>query len=220
MDSSFATVAAAISDSLVDTNYWPAVAARHLAAGKYSVVAELCREHLTESPDLLSGRLLYARALYEANQIESASEQFYQALALDPANSVALKYLGDIAYQAGDEFAAFAYYARILELDPDCQGIKSDLKPRPEQTTRTISLVRHEKTEAPIAVPLRTIPFITETMGDLYLQQGHPRLAAEVFRTLHEQAPRPSLLEKLKQAEEKAREKEKRITEHATIPNQ
>lgn len=208
------------SDFTSDTSYWLAAAARHLAAGKYSAVVELCKEHLAESADLLSGRLLYARALFEAGQTESASEQFYQALALDPDNSVALKYLGDIAYKTGDEFTAFSYYARILELDPNCRGIKSDLKPKTTQTTRTINLVRHEETAAPVTGPLRAIPFYTETMGDLYLKQGHPRLAAEVFRTLNEQTPRPSLLEKLKQAEDKARDKEKRTTEHATIPNQ
>lgn len=208
------------SGRLAEINYWPALAARHLASGKYSAVVELCKEHLTESPELLSGRLLYARALFEAGQVESASEQFYQALSLDPDNCVALKYLGDIAFKSGDEFTAFSYYHRIFELDPYCHGIKSDLKPRPEQSTRTISLVRHEETAAPVSGPLRPIPFYTETMGDLYLKQGHARLAAEVFRTLNECAPRPSLLEKLKLAEEKARDKEKRTTEHATIPDQ
>ena len=219
MDSNSATSLLG-SDSLAETNYWPAVAASYLATGKYSAVVELCKEHLAESPELLSGRLLYARALFEAGQMESASEQFYQALALDTDNCVALKYLGDIAFRTGDEFAAFSYYSRVLELDPHCRGIRSELKPKPAQTTRTINLVRHEETAAPVTGPLRSIPFYTETMGDLYLKQGHARLAAEVFRTLNESAPRPSLLEKLKLAEEKARDKEKRTTEHATIPDQ
>ena len=190
-----------------------------LAEKKFSVVVELCKEHLADSPDLLSGRILYARALCEAGQMDLAIEQFYHVLALDPDNVVALKYLGDISYKSGDEFTAFSYYARVLELDPHCRGIKSDIAPRENQTTRTISIVRREESPAPAVGPLRAIPFFTETMGDLYFKQGHPRLAAEVFRTLHEQNPRPILLEKLKHAEEKARDKEKRISEHVTIPN-
>ncbi len=207
-------------DSLAERNYWPAAAARNLAAGKYSAVVELCKEHLTESPDLLSGHLLYARALYEAGQIENSTEQFYRVLALDPDNAVALKLLGDIAFNAGDEFTAISYYSRILELDPFCEGIACALRPSTPQTTLKVTMVHRGET-APIesAAPLRAIPFYTETMGDLYLRQGHARLAAEVFRTLHERAPRPHLLEKLKQAEDKARDKEKRISEHVTNTN-
>ena len=207
-------------DSLADQNYWPASAARHLAAGKYSAVVELCKEHLPDSPEILSGHILYARALYEAGQVESAVEQFYQVLALDPDNAVALKHLGDIACKSGDEFTAISYYSRILELDPFCRGVVSELKPKAPQTTLKVTLVqRSETTPSEIAAPLRAIPFYTETMGDLYFRQGHARLAAEVFRTLYGQTPRPHLLEKLKQAEDKARDKEKRISEHATITN-
>jgi len=219
MDHSSGGIISPSVDSLADRNYWPAVAARFLSEGRFSAVVELCKENLPDFPDLLSGHILFARALHEAGQTESAAEQFYRVLALDPNNAVALKYLGDIAFKAGDEFTAISYYARILELDPFCQGIRSDVKRRDMQTTRSITLVHHEDTAAPAVGPLRTIPFYTETMGDLYLRQGHARLAAEVFRTLHERAPRPHLLEKLKQAEDKARDKEKRISEHVTITN-
>jgi len=206
-------------DSLANQNYWPAVAARFLSEGRFSAVVELCKENLSDSTGLLSGHILLARALYEAGQTESAAEQFYQVLALDPDNAVALKHLGDIAFKAGDDFTTISYYSRILELDPFCQGIKSGLKPKDAPTTLKVTLVHHSESVPPAVGPLRTIPFFTETMGDLYLTQGHARLAAEVFRTLYKRTPRPHLLEKLKQAEDKARDKEKWISEHATITN-
>ncbi|MBU0982891.1 MAG: hypothetical protein KKA42_03410, partial [candidate division Zixibacteria bacterium] len=54
----------------------------------------------------------------------------------------------------------------------------------------------------------RSIPFFTETMGDLYLAQGHSRLAAEVFRHLIDQNDNPRLADKLMQAEGKTKERE------------
>jgi len=206
-----------LADRMAQNAYWPALAAIRLRERKYSAVVELCKEHLSETPGLISGRLFYATALFKAGQTESASEQFYRVLADDPNNIVALKYLGDIAFKSGDEFTAYAYSHRILEIDPLCSGINSDLAPRSTESTRTVTLVHGSESVSPQPSELRAIPFYTETMGDLYLKQGHARLAAAVYRSLHQQTLRPHLLEKLKQAEDKARDKEKRISEHVTI---
>ena len=105
-------------ETLHSRGYWPTLAGRYLQEGKYSKAVETCKEYLAEAPELLSGRLIYARALYHAGQIDSAAEQFYYVLALDPDNLAALKYLGDIQYAAGQEVAAMASYQRVLELDP------------------------------------------------------------------------------------------------------
>ena len=87
--------------------------------------------------------------------------------------------------------------------------IISPIRKRRTTTTRTITLARGSETRpAPAEAPLREIPFYTETMGDLYMKQGHPRLAAEVFRRLCESGTAPRLGEKLAQAESKIREKE------------
>ena len=203
-------------DTFAEQGYWPAVAKRRLEEKKYSAVVELCKEQLEESPELFSGWLIYATALFKAGQTESASEQFYRVLAHDPDNVVALKYLGDIAYSQSDEVTAFSFYLRVLEIDPFCEGVSSELKTRDREFTRTVTLTRGEETAAPPAGELRGIPFYTETMGDLYLAQGHPRLASAVFRSLYQQSARPRLLEKIRLAEEKIKDKEKRTTEHVT----
>jgi tetratricopeptide (TPR) repeat protein len=202
--------------SLADQGYWPAVASRRLAEGKYSAVVELCRENLSESPELVSGLLLQAIALHRAGQQESATEQFYQVLSLDPDNIAALKYLGDIAASAGDNMTALAYYGRVLEIDPYCRGLRCALAPRATESTRTVRLVRSEEPAPANTAELRAIPFVTETMGDLYLAQGHARLAATVFGTLHEQTHHPRLLQKLRTAEERIKDREKRTNEHVT----
>ncbi len=194
---------------LARQGYWPAWAAESLAAGKLSEVVQLCRERLADDPSLLSGRLLYARALVELNQIESAREQLYMALAVDPDNLVAHKLLGDCAYQSGDDLSGMAHYERVLEIDPDSHGLCCAVKAMPNERTHIITITRPEEpVVAAEPMPLRSIPFYTETMGDLYLAQGYPRLAATVYKVLHERSRHPRLLEKLSQAEEKVKAKE------------
>ena len=201
-----------ITDTLAATGYWTARAAKYFYEGQYSRAVVLCKENLPHHTSLVSAHLIYARALYHAGQLDSAAEQLFAVLALDTDNIVALKYLGDLNYRRGDEFTAMSYYLRILELDPLCEGLKSDLNNQPsgvKETTRTITISRPgEKTPSKKKPLLRDIHFYTETVGDLYLAQGHPRLAAEVFRVLNNREQNPRLIEKLSKAEQKVKEKE------------
>ena len=195
--------------SLAEKGYWPAAAARLVAEKKYSRAVEICLENLPRDYNLLSGHLIYGTALYLAGQSEPATEQFYQALALDPDNVVALKYLGDIKFDAGDEFSALAHYQRVLDIDPECRGLHCELVSPQKETTRTITITRGAETEIKKpARPLRNIPFYTETMADLYLAQGHSRLAAEVYEFLNRENDNPRLQDKLARARDNIKEKE------------
>jgi len=197
-------------EELCLTGYAPAVAATHLREGRYSKAVEICREQLERETDLLSVRLILARALYHAGQTDSAAEQFYHVLSVDPDNLVALKYLADIKFANSDEMTALAGYRRVLEIDPDCHALYSPLSPKARETTRTITIKRplEAADKVPSRAPLRKIYFYTETMGDLFLAQGHSRLAAEVYRSLGQSAPNLRLDEKLARADRKAQDKE------------
>jgi tetratricopeptide (TPR) repeat protein len=203
------------ADMASPRGYWPAMALRSLEGKKYSSAVEMCKRYLAEEPHCLSGRLIYARALYYAGQQVSAADQFYQVLAIDPENIVALKYIGDIKFSSGDETAAFASYRRIMELDPYCRGVASELTLSRQEPGRTITISRLEEKTVPIPPSsLRNIPFYTETMADLYLAQGYPKLASVVYKTLLDTNRHPRLLDKLAQAEEKMKEKDRRTVEH------
>lgn len=206
---SSASLTAQTAASLAQQGYWPAWAAESYAQGKFVEVVQICRDRLADDPHLLSGRILYAKALIQVNQIEAAREQLYLILAIDPDNLVALKLLGDCACRSGEDLSGLSHYERVLELDPDCHGLACELKSLPTERTHTITLTRPEE-PATVAeqIPLRSIPFYTETMGDLYLAQGYPRLAATVYRVLHDRSRHPRLLEKLSRAQEKVKAKE------------
>jgi tetratricopeptide (TPR) repeat protein len=198
------------TNELAAGGYWPARGAAALAEGRYSRAVEICRTHLPSEPDLISGRLVYGRALFHAGQLDSAETEFYRVLSQDPDNQVALKYLGDLLFGNGDEFGALAHYQRILEIDPGCQGLHCEMKSQAAEKTHTVTLSRspEKKPAAQAKPPLREISFYTETMGDLYLSQGCPRLAREVFRTLIDGNENPRLVEKMALASESIKEKE------------
>src|SRR5687767_15128621 len=66
----------------------------------------------------MSGHIVYGQALFEARHFDQARTVFETALALDPENLIALRYLGDIAFELGDRSGARGWYTRVLETDP------------------------------------------------------------------------------------------------------
>ncbi len=194
---------------LRENGYWPAQAATFLKEKRYSRTVEICRERLEEDSGNVAGRLIYAKALFYAGQVDSASEQFYHVLTIDPNNIVALKYLADLKFGQKDEMVAMGMYQRILEIDPYCKGVCSQLDKKTVEKVKTITLDRRPETASTGDTKhLRKIPFVTETIGDLYLAQGHHRLAAQVFRQLGNENMNPRIQEKLKRAEQRIATKE------------
>ena len=102
------------------------------------------------------------------------------------------------------------FYQKILSIDPLCKNLSTELEKKKEPTTKTITLKRtiETKTEPEPKKNLRKIPFYTETIGDLYLDQGFPRLAEEVFLQLQNNNKNPRFALKLDKAREKIKEKD------------
>lgn len=200
-----------LADELHQHSHWPAAAAKHLAEGQFAEAAQLCRNRLAEEPEVLSGRVIYARALFRTGQTEASAEQFHQVLAADPENIAALKYLGDIKFAQGDELAALSYYDQVLQIDPRSDILKLDICcPQPESTRKLTITHRPERTEAPRRSVRPDVYFYTETVGDLYFAQGHMSLAVEVYRHLCHHGGHPRLIRKLSQAESRLRDKERK----------
>ena len=149
----------------------------------------------------------------ELERAEEATERLYEVLAIDPNNVVALKILGDIRYSQHDVVSAMANYSRILEIDPDCRGIKSEMPVKKPEPVRQLILQRAPETAAPAKTLQLERPFRTETVGDIYLAQGQPRLAMEIFKELADLHQNPRMREKLASAEKMAGVREHRDVE-------
>ncbi len=198
-----------MSQELSSKGFWPALAMEYLLERRFSRAIELCQPRLKESPDVISGRIILARALLHSGQYEAAQEQFYKVLQIDPENLVALKHLGDLKFRTGDEILAFSLYSRIQQIAPFTRGIESLISDQPVDETKILTLYRKGEQPESSKEELRRIPFKTETLGDLLLAQGHPRLAIEVFRELEEKTQNPRIKEKLDRSVELLKSREK-----------
>ena len=194
---------------LAQKGYWPAIAEAYFAEGNYSRAVDFCLRMLEDDPHIVSGRAILARAYYHAGQIKQAREQFVEVLKYDSAHLVALKYLGDILFRDGEEAAAVAYYRRIFEIDRHCAGLSCPIEKSEAVETRQLTLRRPgEKAPTKKVQPLQEPAFITETVGDLYLEQGYFRLAREVYSRLLGGRENSRIAEKLRETEDKLKKKE------------
>ncbi|MCP4703125.1 MAG: hypothetical protein GY865_00825 [candidate division Zixibacteria bacterium] len=203
-----------LTTELSAKGYWPAKAKEYLDNKKYSKAVELCISRLKDDPKILSGRIVLAQALYHSNQLNEAESQFYRILQVDPNNILALKYLGDLKFRAGDNIVAFSFYERVLKLDEYTRGLKSSIENKDSDRTKEITLLTFRKKGETIEKTrerLRQLPFDTETTGDLLLEQGHTRMAGKIFKNLLKQNDSPRLLEKLEKIE-KIRNQNKMIS--------
>ncbi len=98
--------------------YFAPLANEYRKAGDAQRAAELCRAQLPAVPGHISGHIVLGQALYDAGDFEGSRAALETALALDPENIVALRYLGDIARSTGDVVEAERWYSRTLEADP------------------------------------------------------------------------------------------------------
>lgn len=190
-----------LTSELSAKGYWPAVAMGYFNEKKYSKTVELCMLRLKQYPDVLSGRIVLARALFHAGQLEDAETEFYRILQRDPDCIMALKYLGDLKFRAGDEPMAFSYYEKVLRFDSAGGGLKCTLDQNKTEVTKILTLKKSAGEDKTATVPLRELPFRTETVADILLAQGHPRLARDVYQGLVDEKNDPKVLEKLEKTE-------------------
>jgi tetratricopeptide (TPR) repeat protein len=203
------TIETEAGNILAQQGYWPAVASEYFAEGNYSKAADLCMRMLENEPQVVSGRVILARSLYHAGQFRQAREQFVQVLKFDSDNLVALKYLGDVLFRAGEEAAAMAYYRRVFEIDPHTSGLKCAIEKAETVETRQLTIRRPSET-VPVrkSRPLLEPAFITETAGDIYREQGYFQLAREVYARLLQGRENNRIADKLRETEDKLNKKE------------
>ena len=197
-----------ITSELSSKGYWPAVAREFLDDKKYARVVELCAARLKDQPQLISGRLIYAEALYLSGQNQAAEEQFYKVLQADPDNLRALKYLGDIKFESGHLATAMSYYERIQQLEPGTSGLCCSIEDSKKEITKIMVLKKGEEKSSAAGQKLRELPFKTETIGELLLSQGHPRLALAVFQELADKTQNPRLKTRAEEIEDALKTKE------------
>jgi tetratricopeptide (TPR) repeat protein len=98
--------------------YFAPLANEYRKGGNPKRAIEICRAHLAQMPGHMSGQVVYGQSLFEGGEFDEARKVFEGALLLDPENLIALRSLGDLALQAGDNAEARSWYTKLLEADP------------------------------------------------------------------------------------------------------
>jgi tetratricopeptide (TPR) repeat protein len=117
--------------------YFAPLANEYRKAGDLQQAISICQAHLPQQPGHMSGHIVYGQALFEARQFDQARTVFETALALDPENLIALRYLGDIAFELGDRGGARSWYTRVLETDPRNEEIAALMAAMGDDRTAT-----------------------------------------------------------------------------------
>jgi tetratricopeptide (TPR) repeat protein len=97
-------------------------------SGDYDRAIEICRGQIPQQPGYISGHIVLGQSLYDCGRLEEARQTFEAALNLDPENLIALRHLGDIARQHGENDVAKGWYRRLLEVDPQNDEVVAQLE--------------------------------------------------------------------------------------------
>jgi tetratricopeptide (TPR) repeat protein len=97
-------------------------------SGDYDRAIEICRGQIPQQPGYISGHIVLGQSLYDCGRLEEARQTFETALNLDPENLIALRHLGDIARQHGENEVAKGWYRRLLEVDPQNDEVVAQLE--------------------------------------------------------------------------------------------
>lgn len=186
--------------------------------GRLDEAIRTCRAGLKDHPTYASARMVLGRALIEKGQLPDAEKEFAIVLELSPSNVLAHRLLGDLAAAQGRRDEARQRYEAVLQLTPLDRDVQDALarldregKAPPaaaplvgvapaehegDEGKQSRALPEEPPTEA--AVAPAALGLATETLADLYAQQGFGERAAEIYRELLRQDPaRADLREKL-----------------------
>lgn len=190
-------------------------------AGRLDEAIRTCRAGLRDHPTYASARMVLGRALSEKGQLREAEKELAIVLELSPGNAVAHRLLGDLAAAQGRRDEARGHYETALGLSPQDREAREALQrmaapavtapevpggalgkgpaePAPARAATGSSDARGLSEEAPAEASSEALGVATETLADLYAQQGFAERAAEIYQELLRQEPgRSELREKL-----------------------
>jgi tetratricopeptide (TPR) repeat protein len=149
------------------------LAEEYRASGRLSEAIRTLEKGVSTHPRYVSAKVALARAYLEAGRTGDATALFTRILALDPGNLIAARALAGILLSRGEPVEALKNYRLYRALSGDRSvdevigRIEAELAPAP----------------APAVEPQGRV------LAELYLEQGHPAEALEVYDELARSRP-------------------------------
>ena len=177
-------------------------------SGLLDEAIDVCLEGLKVHPSYGSAMMVLARAYQEKGMDEEAKKEFLEVIKNDPENVLARRMLGELLYKGGKVHEAIEQYQLVLKLTPldrETKGflekagatLQASAAPGPaviEVETAELTApppgptppVEERREEPVVAAALELSDkeedaFLTETVADLYLNQGLYDRAMEIF---------------------------------------
>jgi tetratricopeptide (TPR) repeat protein len=176
-------------------------------AGRLEEALDICTQGVSQHPDYASGHVVLGKCYYDNQEIDMAAETFNTVLSLDENNLVALKFLGMIQAESGDETAAREHFRHILALDPENTEIRTQLEhlqvdqagkddrvmtADSDESTDKESVSGEEFEGKTISLGEATETsdeFATLTLADIYASQGYTDKAIKIYREVLKDRP-------------------------------
>lgn len=170
---------------------------------------EVARRGVAALPRFSPGYAMLGRLLAEAGDLHEAMEAFEKALELDDRNVPALKGLARVCFRREDREKSRILLQRAASLKPEDAAIR-----------RMLSSLEKEGGGAavpPAPAASAGAPIATPTIAEIYLRQGLPERALQVYRDLLRVDPdNGEVRRKLEELEEKIRMEEGRLRAEET----
>ena len=148
----------------------------YLNRGEHQKALKVLEEYYQSFPKYPTGYLLLGEVYLKLEQREKALGYLQKVLQLVPEHPAALELIGRIYMHNGEEAIARSYFNQVRQIDK-LYGIEFGIRPgiqKPEPKPSISTKAEQEKVEN-----LRD-SFATETMVNLYIRQGHKKLAREL----------------------------------------
>jgi tetratricopeptide (TPR) repeat protein len=166
-------------------------------AGLFEEAARVGARAVREQPSYVSARVQLGRVYFEMGRIEEAREQMEAVLSLAPDNLLARRVVADVCRELGDVQGALDRYRALLAFHPDdaetrrkIEAIEKDLVAGVIPSAEPSAPAGEPPAPAAVEQPadgaslLEAGALATPTLAEIYLQQGLPARAAEVYRAI------------------------------------
>lgn len=165
-------------------------------AGRTDEALALCERGLRRYPNWVAARVVRARIQQDRGHLEAAAASFAEILRLMPDQVRAQRTLGEIHLALGrrtEAEAALARAAALYPCDREVRRLLATFRPVPPPVVEAPAIPRPEAAAGEPAVaaaaPAERDVLATETMADLFADQGHHDRAIAIYEELLAEDP-------------------------------
>ncbi|NIP44285.1 MAG: tetratricopeptide repeat protein [candidate division Zixibacteria bacterium] len=142
------------------------------ARGEYKRALEILNQHAENFPDYPTGFWMLGKVYYRLKEKEKALKYLHRTLQIIPEHLAALELIGKIYMESGEQALARSYLRQVSQAD--------QLGEMVFKNGNDEASARIEREQMDDVKERARGKFATETMINLYIKQGHKKLAREL----------------------------------------